>query len=90
VRELDPESPPWAPTYVDVAHACEGWRDSYETAERANGDVLVDDAKVFIVAATLGVTPAPGNTVTVGGWTLSIISVALDPAGAAWVLQCRT
>ncbi|MGD9923654.1 MAG: hypothetical protein AB7O60_03325 [Variibacter sp.] len=81
--------PPDEPTTVDVPHACSGWVDTYDTAERANGDVLVNDRKVYILASSLDVTPAPGNTVTVDGATFSIISVQRDPAGAAWVCQCR-
>jgi hypothetical protein len=51
--------------------------------------VQVNDRKVFIVASTLAITPAPGNTTTIGGSTYSIITVQRDPAGACWVLQCR-
>jgi hypothetical protein len=81
---------PWAPVTVNVDHNCSGWVDSYDTAERANGDVQVNDRKVFVLCASLDVVPAPSNTVTIGGSTYSIITVTRDPAGACWVCQCRT
>jgi hypothetical protein len=81
---------PWAPTFTDVPHACSGWRDEYEARDRIAGDVLVTDAKVYIVASSLDVTPAVGNSVSVNGVTLgSVVSMSIDPAGACWLLQVR-
>lgn len=88
VQEIS--GPPWEPVITDVPYACSGWVDNYATIDHVDSNVQVNDRKVFIVASTLTPTPVPGNTVTIAGATFSVISVALDPAGAAWVLQCRT
>jgi hypothetical protein len=80
----------WEPVITDVPYACSGWVDTYNTIDHVDSNVEVNDRKVFIIASTLAVTPVPGNTVTIAGSTFSIITVALDPAGAAFVLQCRT
>jgi hypothetical protein len=88
VREMS--GPEWEPVITDVPHACSGWRDSFSAADRANGDVLVTDVKVFIVASSLDITPTTSDKVTIGGATFSIITIQLDPASAAYVCQCRT
>ena len=90
VSVQESSGPAWEPIIVDVAYDCRGWTDNYATIDHVDSNVQVNDRKVFIVASTLTPTPAPGNTVTIAGATFSIITVALDPAGACWVLQCRT
>lgn len=103
---LDPESPPWEPTYTTVAYACQGIVDSYSVLERAQSNVEVSDVKVLIVAQSLLnapipppdeepdeptglIEPAPGDGVTIGGKSYTVIAVSTDPARALWELQCR-
>ncbi len=88
---VDPGTP-WDPsddTITNVDHACQGWVDDYSTLDRTNTLIQLNDRRVYIVASTLDVTPAPTSTVTINGATLTVIAVSRDPAGTAWVLQCR-
>ncbi len=91
--EVDPDCPtPWDPSScdtVDVDHACQGWRDEYAQHDINGTIIAVGDVRVFILASTLDITPVTTDRVTVGGKVYSIISVATDPAGALWTLQCR-
>lgn len=89
VTTQETSGPPWEPVTVDVPHNCSGWVDSYETAEIDGENILRSDRKVYVLCNALDVTPAPLNTLTIDGATFSIIAVERDPAGAAWVLQCR-
>jgi hypothetical protein len=89
VTRQETSGPPFNPTIVNVSYPAAGWVDSYSTLDHVNSAVLVSDRKIFIIASTLAITPAPPNTVTIAGATYSIISVERDPAGAAWVCQCR-
>jgi len=83
---------PWDPssgTTTTTDYDCQGWRDEYEQSE-INGTLIAQgDVRVFILASTLAITPVTTDHVTVGGKVYSIISVATDPAGALWTLQCR-
>ncbi len=90
VTVQETSGPVWDPIITDVPYACSGWVDNYATIDHVDSNVQVNDRKVFIIASTLAVTPVPGNTVAIAGSPFSIISVALDPAGCAWVCQCRT
>jgi len=89
VTAQETSGPPWEPVITDVPYSCSGWVDNYATTDHVDSNVQVNDRKVFIVASTLAITPAPGNTTTIDGSTYSIIAVQRDPAGACWVLQCR-
>lgn len=89
VTRLESSGPEWDPVITPVPYACSGWVDDYAAAEHVDSNVLVSDRKVYVVASTLAIVPVPGNTVTIGGSTFTIIATALDPAGTAWVCQCR-
>lgn len=89
VTRLETSGPPWNPTTEQVPYACSGWQDQYSAAERANASVLISDAKVFVLVASLAIMPAPGNSISINGSTYSIISVQRDPAGACWEIQAR-
>jgi hypothetical protein len=81
--------PPFDPEITNVDHACSGWFDTYAAFEHADSTILVNDRKVFLLASSLDIVPVPLNTITINSQTYSIISVALDAAGVAYVCQCR-
>lgn len=90
VTVQETSGPIWDPIITNVSYSCSGWVDTYSTIDHVDSNVQQNDRKVFVIKSTLAVTPVPGNTVAIAGSTFSIISVALDPAGCAWVCQCRT
>jgi hypothetical protein len=89
VTRSESSGPPWDPVMTPVPYAASGWIDQYAAAEHVDSNVLVSDRKVYVVTASLAIVPAPGNTITIAGNTFTIIATALDPAGTAWVMQCR-
>ena len=89
VTVQETSGPDYDPTITYVPYACSGWVDTYSTLDHVDSAVLVNDRKIFIVASSLAITPAPPNTVTIAGTTYTVISVERDPAGACWVLQAR-
>lgn len=89
VTRQETTGPEWDPVITPVPYACSGWVDDYDAAEHVDSNVLVSDRKVYVVASTLAIVPTPSDAVTIGGATYSIISVQRDPAGTAWVCQCR-
>ncbi len=80
--------PPYDPVITNVDNGALGWVDDYTTLERVNSSVQLNDRKVYVLCSAL-FTPVPGNTVTIGGKTFTVITVQRDPAATAWVLQCR-
>ena len=81
------------------AYPCKALVDTYSAA-RVSAGIPVSDRKVIVLGSGLpaNFTPAPGDTIRVGGpgrdvilsdrlWT--VISVDRDPAGATWELQAR-
>ena len=88
---VDPGTP-WDPsddTSEDVPYDCQGWRDEYQQSEIDGTVIQQGDARVYVVASTLAITPTTADKVTIGGKTYVIQSIGLDPAGACWVLQAR-
>lgn len=81
--------PDYAPIITNLPHTCKGWADTYAAFELADSSVRSDDRKVFVLCASLAIVPVPGSSVTIGSKTFEIVGVQRDPAGAAWVLQCR-
>ncbi|KIZ33650.1 hypothetical protein OO17_28235 [Rhodopseudomonas palustris] len=75
---------------TDVPHDCSGWTDNYSQIDHADSNVQVNDRKVYVLCSTLAITPTTADTVTIAGATYAIVNVQRDPAGAAWVMQCRT
>src|SRR5690606_40855011 len=87
--EPDPEKP-WEPApTVEVDYPCRGWLDEYETELIDNSLILATDARVFIIASSLEITPETTDTLTVRGQEYSIIHIKRDPGGARWELQVR-
>ncbi|MGE0749338.1 MAG: hypothetical protein AB7K64_02010 [Variibacter sp.] len=78
---------PDPPTSTD--YACKGFLDSYSVLERAGSLIEAGDAKIVIVATTLSIEPAPGDSVTVRGKSYAIVNVSADPAVALYELQGR-
>ena len=87
--EVDPNSPPWNPSTIELNHACRGWVDSYAATEIGAGAVLASDRKVFVICASLVIVPNTSDHITIDGLSYAIVSVGRDPAGAAWILQVR-
>lgn len=88
----DVNNTPWDPSddvAVDTDYPCSGLTDSYSALELANSSIQSTDVKVLIVAATLSITPVPGDHVTISGTTYRVMTVATDPARALWECQCR-
>lgn len=81
--------PDFDPTLTPVDYAAMGWRDTYSAAERLDSSVLVTDVKVFVIASSVLIAPRAADRVTINSVTYTIITVQLDPTGAAWVCQCR-
>lgn len=88
----DVNNTPWNPS-DDVAVAtdypCQGLTDSYSALDIDGTLIRQSDIKVLILATTLAIVPSVTDTVTIGGKSYSVISVATDPATALWVCQCR-
>lgn len=62
----------------------------YARKEIDNVAVLMNDQKAIIAALDLEQTPTVNDTITPPDSTVwKVISVAIDPSGAAWVLQIR-
>lgn len=86
------EGVPWEPGsghWEHVPHECRGWVDDYSAFERSGTLIEANDRKIFVVASSLAIEPTPADTVTVDGKVFSIITVTIDPAGAAWIIQGR-
>ncbi|MDF3810080.1 MULTISPECIES: hypothetical protein [Rhodopseudomonas] len=90
VTAQEMSGPPWDPVLTDVPHDCSGWTDNYSQIDHADSNVQVNDRKVYVLCSTLAITPTTADTVTIAGATYAIVNVQRDPAGAAWVMQCRT
>lgn len=89
-RETPGDGPPYDPgdpTYTP--YACQGFVDTYAT-QYADGSLIeAGDVKVVIVAKTLDIEPAPGDTVTARDKTYNVVNVSADPALALYELQAR-
>jgi len=89
----DPADPP-APT--QVTYSCKAIEDTYSAGLRSAGVVNETDVKILILAATLSVSPLPGDRITIRGVKRQIVpmgtsglpGVQSDPARATW--ECRT
>lgn len=82
----DPADPlPPVPTPFDCKAIVEKYSDYYRT----NGLVDAKDRKVLILAASLEVTPEPGDRITIQNITFTIQNVSTDPATAVWECQGR-
>lgn len=87
----NPETP-WDPssgTTEELDHACSGWVDTYAQSDVNGSTIQQGDRRVFILASTLDIEPTTADHVPLDGSAYGIVSVGRDPAGAAWVLQCR-
>jgi hypothetical protein len=85
-----PGSDPWDPEAPTVAtYSCKAINNSYSDYFQKGGLVEANDRKVLILAASLSVTPAQGDRVTIDGLTLTIINLKTDPAKAVWECQAR-
>jgi hypothetical protein len=82
----DPFDPP-AP--VVTTYGCKAIVEGYSDYFKKNGLVDAKDRKVLVLAASLDVTPEPGDRVTVQNVTFSVVTVATDPATAVWEIQGR-
>jgi hypothetical protein len=89
VTRTESSGPEWDPVMTPVPYAASGWIDQYQAAEHVDSSILVNDRKVYVVASTLAIVPVPGNTIAIAGSSFTVIATALDPAGVAWVMQCR-
>lgn len=78
---------PAAPT--PATYSCKAIVESYSTYFRAQGLVEQNDRKILILAATLAITPATGDKISVSGGTYTIVNVGTDPATAVWECQGR-
>jgi hypothetical protein len=90
ITRTETSGPPYDPTIVDVPYACSGWLDQYAAHDVDGTRIRVDDRRAFILCSSLTITPTTADTLTVDGSTFSIIAIQRDPAGTAWVVQCRT
>ena len=89
VRRTTVSGTPYSPTTTTADYAGKGWVDTYSTFDLADSTVRASDRKVFILVSSLLIVPTTADRMVIGGTTHTIISVQLDPAGAAWVCQCR-
>ena len=89
VTRQEQSGPDYAPIITNVPYDCQGWIDDYAERDRDGTLVQVNDRRVFILCASLDITPSTADSVTVDGVSYSIISVQRDPAGAAFVIQAR-
>ena len=80
---------PFNPTLTPTDYTSTGWRDTYSAEELRDSTVLVTDVKVYVLAPGALIEPRATDTITIGGHSYQIINVQRDPAGAAWVCQCR-
>ena len=67
--------------------ACSGWLEQLDVTSVV-GLVTAGDAAITILANTLSATPRVGDQIIADGKAWVIKSVARDPSGCAWVLQC--
>jgi hypothetical protein len=93
---LDPLHPTAASTPTTISYSCQGFAAS--TASYVFRNTLIANAsrivKVYGSTLLAGVTPAPGDLVTIDGVTSTIVNdagglkaVQVDAAGAVWTLQ---
>jgi hypothetical protein len=90
VSRITPADPIFGGDPTITPYPCQGWRDEY-SLDLIDGTLIQSsDARVFIIASSLSITPTAADTITIGGVSYSIISVGIDPAGACWDIQART
>lgn len=89
-EEIGPGENPWDPPITGpVNYSCKGFVDTFGEFYAAAGLVEAGDAKIVIVAKTLSIVPAIGNTVTARSKTWMILNVSADPALALYELHGR-
>lgn len=85
-----------APTITTKSYACKVLEEEYNSFQRVNGQVGMNDVKVMILAKSLpaGIAPRPGARITSRSVTRRIVArdsgiepVSTDPARAVWT--CR-
>jgi hypothetical protein len=93
-----PGANPWDPpaSTSETTYPCRALRDTFGATWLSGGLVDAEDVKVLILAGTLSTTPEPGDRITIGAQTWTIVpagggkpAVATDPATAVWELRCR-
>jgi hypothetical protein len=72
---------------VPTPFGCKAIFEKYSDYYWTNGLVDAKDRKVLILAASLEVTPEPGDRITIQNITFVIQNVSTDPATAVW--ECR-
>jgi len=82
----DPFDPP--PPVV-TTYPCKAIVEGYSDYFKKNGLVDAKDRKVLVLAASLDVTPEPGDRITVQNVTFTAVTVATDPATAVFEVQGR-
>ncbi|MGA0564167.1 head-tail joining protein [Ancylobacter sp. VNQ12] len=88
----------WTPGEpTTTSYPCKAIHEEWGASYRSGGLVLAGERKVLILAATLSVTPAPGDRITIRGETFTVATegagqpaVSSDPALATWVLRAAT
>lgn len=70
-------------------HPCKALVDDYSDMRRSSRGIPANDRKIIILAATLTVSPALGQSIRAEGRDWSIIALSRDPAAATWEVQGR-
>lgn len=91
---LTVDGPTTGPNYdptpgTPTVYPCKAIVENYSDYFRKNALVEESDRKVMILATSLAVKPVEGNRITVSGLTLTVVTVATDPATAVWEVQGR-
>lgn len=76
------------PTHVE--YPCRALIDDYGDYARGMNDIPVKDRKALILAATLAVTPKPGDVLEIGGEGWELVEIRTDPATALFEAQARS
>lgn len=74
---------------TETSYTCDGLIEAYTALELTNTLIQANDRKIVLFGASLFVTPATDDKVTIDGNTYRIIAVARDTLKAMWTLQAR-
>lgn len=89
VTRTTTSGPAYDPVILETPYVGKGWRDQFNQDMIDGTLVQANDARCFILANSLAITPTTADTLTLDGATYAIVRVSIDPAGTAFEIQGR-
>lgn len=86
----DPVTDEYSSVSSQNTYITDGIIQNYSDKMISEGLVQQNDRKILLTAKKLGTTPVTGDSVTIEGFTFTVVGTPeRDPAGATWIIQAR-